>query len=108
MRVNFILANAYRELPHSARRCRDLSLETALDRARAQDIPDRQLEYQPARDTTNRVRIVRSIPMAYFLIAELRRQAIELQPSPRRPTIVALGLGVAAPYAGIDDARHGR
>jgi hypothetical protein len=44
--------------------------------------------------------------MAYFLIDELRRVAVERMATTDRHALAALGLGVAALYAAIDDAHR--
>ena len=85
-----------------------LDLSTIRERARAAGVSEPTVEHAPARRGHDRVRIACSIPMALFLVDELRRLALESLPSPDRATRVAYGIAVASLYAGIDIARHPR
>ena len=85
-----------------------LDLATIVERARAADVGDPEFAAAPTSDGTNRVRITCSIQMAYFLIEELRRVAKERMATADRHWMAASGLGLAALYAGIDDARRER
>lgn len=83
-----------------------LELATVVQRARAADVGEPEFAAAPASDGTNRVRITCSIRMAYFLIEELRRVAVERMATADRHWMAASGLGLAALYAAIDDARR--
>lgn len=91
-------------IPHAAADALDLA--TVVARARVADLGQPELATAPAADGTGRVRITCSVRMAYFLIDELRRVAVERMATTDRHALAALGLGVAALYAAIDDAHR--